>query len=92
MFPDTRHLVLGIPKLLLSASISFDRLAILTRRDRTPELRIAHCLRDIAFGNKSRIDDFRSMLTSSDPELRRVFVDAFWIDEDLERPGRKNRK
>lgn len=60
----------------------FHNLAQLTRKNPAPELRIAHCLRDIAQGDESREPDLKAMLTSQDPATRRMFVDAFWLDDN----------
>ena len=60
----------------------FHNLAELTRASTAPELRIAHCLRDIAHGNESREADLRAMLGSEDPATRRLFIDSFWINDD----------
>ncbi len=63
----------------------FARLAELTRASGHPALNIAHCLRDMAFGDTSRADDLGQMLRSKDPNYRKLFADALWVDptEDL---------
>jgi hypothetical protein len=58
----------------------FAALASLTRQSTVAELRIAHCIRDLAYGDNSRADDLRAMVESDDPELVRVFRRACWID------------
>jgi hypothetical protein len=60
----------------------FHNLAELTRASAAPELRIAHCLRDIAHGKESREADLRAILESKTSTTRRLFIDSFWIDED----------
>lgn len=66
----------------------FRILAELTRDNSAPQLRVAHCLRDIAHGDESREADLRDMIGSGDPATQRMFVDAFWIDD----PGSSKRK
>jgi hypothetical protein len=58
----------------------FVRLVAITRQDPLLELRVAHCLWDIAFGNEQRIADLKAMVNSEEPELKRLFVDACWRD------------
>jgi hypothetical protein len=58
----------------------FSELAVLTVRSKSSELRIAHCIRDVAYGDHSRIDDLKAMLGSDDPDLVRIFRRACWID------------
>lgn len=60
----------------------FHQLAELTRASAAPELRITHCLRDIAHGNEAREADLQAMLQSKDPATRRMFIDSFWLDDD----------
>ena len=60
----------------------FRGLVELTRGHSAPELRVAHCLRDIAHGSKSREADLGAMLESADPATRRMFVEACWVDDD----------
>jgi hypothetical protein len=55
-------------------------------RDRSePALRIAHCIRDLAYGDESRADDLKAMVESRDPEYRRIFVDCYWLPTEEER-------
>ena len=56
----------------------FSRLADLTREIDEPPLRIAHCIRDLAFGNKKRADDLRSMFESDNPQYRDIFERCLW--------------
>jgi energy-coupling factor transporter ATP-binding protein EcfA2 len=58
----------------------FAELANLTRRSTAAELRIAHCIRDLSYGDESRADDLKAMVQSNDPELVRIFRRAGWID------------
>lgn len=51
-------------------------------RDRTePPLVIAHCLRDIAYGNESQAADFEAMLDNPAPAYRDIFVRCFILDK-----------
>jgi energy-coupling factor transporter ATP-binding protein EcfA2 len=56
----------------------FRELAELTRFSDAPMLRIAHCIRDIAYGTKPRIADLKAMVESAEPAYRKIFEDAFW--------------
>lgn len=56
----------------------FSRLADITRESDAPPLRIAHCIRDLAYGDSSRTKDFISMVNSDDPEYRKIFNAAYW--------------
>jgi energy-coupling factor transporter ATP-binding protein EcfA2 len=58
----------------------FAELAERTRESAAVELRIAHCIRDIAYGDRSRVEDLEAMVESDDPELVRIFRRAFWVD------------
>jgi hypothetical protein len=58
----------------------FAELAERTRQSPAAELRIAHCIRDIAYGDHRRIYDLEAMVNSDDPELVRIFRRACWID------------
>ncbi len=57
----------------------FRRLAELTQNINTPVLRIAHCIRDLAYGNQSRTRDLMSMVGSTDPEYRDIFENSLWV-------------
>lgn len=59
----------------------FTEIADLTRNHPAPALRIAHCIRDLDYGDESRIKDLEAMVKSNDPGYRDLFVDAAWRDE-----------
>jgi hypothetical protein len=54
------------------------RLADMTRKRDDPPLRIAHCIRDLIYGDRSRTDDLVSMVRSNDPGYRNIFERCFW--------------
>jgi energy-coupling factor transporter ATP-binding protein EcfA2 len=56
----------------------FGRLAELTRQMNVPPLRIAHCIRDLAYGDKSRTGDLVAMVKSNDPQYRKIFEACLW--------------
>jgi hypothetical protein len=56
----------------------FGSLAQLTRGIDAPPLRIAHCIRDLAYSDASRIDDLIGMVHSTRSEYCRLFGEAFW--------------
>ncbi|MHC1624363.1 MAG: hypothetical protein ACXQTR_07255 [Candidatus Methanospirareceae archaeon] len=43
-----------------------------------PPLRIAHCIRDLAYGDESRTADLISMVKSNNPEYRAIFEACLW--------------
>lgn len=51
----------------------FARLGSLTKNSTSASLRLAHCVRDLSFGNFSRELDFFRMIDSQDPEFRPIF-------------------
>ncbi|NQZ06208.1 MAG: NACHT domain-containing protein [Algicola sp.] len=57
---------------------AFARLADLTKNNDSPPLRIAHCIRDLAYGDGSRKDDLIAMLESEDPAYRTIFENCLW--------------
>lgn len=57
----------------------FKQLADLTYEIDAPELRVAHCIRDIAHGKRSRQAELAAMVKSKDPVLHRLFQQACWI-------------
>ncbi len=65
----------------------FATIAKLTRDIDHPALQIAHCIRDLAYGDESRGGDLVAMVKSKDPAFRKIFEDALWIDP---RPKRKS--
>lgn len=58
----------------------FAELAGLTRSHDSACLKVAHCLRDMAYGDSSRAADLATMLESDDPSFQQIFRKAFWID------------
>lgn len=56
----------------------FSHLADLTREIDEPPLRIAHCIRDLAYGNKKRAIDLVLMVESDDPQYRDIFERCLW--------------
>jgi len=71
----------------------FKGIAVLTREMDKPPLRIAHCIRDLAYGDESRTDDLVSMVKSDDPQYRAIFETTLWRptpeEEIRERKKRK---
>lgn len=71
-------------------AVAAENQSILTKisertRDRTePALQIAHCIRDLAYGDKARTDDLISMLESDDPQFHKIFVDCYWFPNKKE--------
>jgi hypothetical protein len=61
-------------------SSPFTRLAELTQNLNFPPLHLAHCLRDLAYGDKNRTADLKAMVKSTDPAYQQMFRDAMWID------------
>jgi hypothetical protein len=73
----------------------FGNLAVLTRDSVAPALNIAHCIRDLAFGDESRIDDFVMMVSSDEPAYRSIFERCHFRDAPDEkgtRPRKVTRK
>lgn len=58
------------------------QLAQLTAGIDEPPLRIAHCVRDLAYGDKSRTHDLDAMVRSTDPRYREIFDRSLWIPID----------
>jgi hypothetical protein len=56
----------------------FSRLADLTRNVEFPALRVAHCIRDIAFGQERRASDLQGMLHSKERGYRDLFEKVIW--------------
>jgi hypothetical protein len=50
----------------------------LTRGHTAPALNIAHCVRDLAFGDASRTGDFVKMVDSNEPEYRSIFERCYF--------------
>ncbi|MDQ3813433.1 MAG: hypothetical protein M3347_05725, partial [Armatimonadota bacterium] len=73
----------------------FGRLAELTRDIDAPPLRIAHCIRDLAYGDESRTDDLVAMVQSDDPAYRTIFERCYWrptAEEEAELAPETERK
>ncbi|MCP4690006.1 MAG: hypothetical protein GY859_18280, partial [Desulfobacterales bacterium] len=72
----------------------FRRLADLTRKSESPFLRVAHSIRDIAYGDRSRVEDLKNMAQSDHPVYRKLFEDALWRptaeEEEKENQGGNN--
>lgn len=56
----------------------FVHLADLTRHRDDAPLRIAHCIRDLSYGDTSRASDLEAMIKSSDPPYREIFERSYW--------------
>lgn len=56
-----------------------------TRNSPEPALRIAHCIRDLAYGDESRAEDLKVMVHSAAPEYHQIFVDCYWLPTEDER-------
>ncbi len=56
----------------------FQRLGELTRGTNEPQMRIAHCIRDLAYGDESRISDLVAMVRSPDRAYREIFERCLW--------------
>jgi hypothetical protein len=65
----------------------FTHLADLTRASDAPALRVAHCIRDLAYGDETREDDLVTMVQSDDPAYRTMFERCLWrpTPEEAER-------
>ncbi len=73
----------------------FPTLAQLTRHIDSPPLRVAHCIRDLAYGDESRAAELVALVRSEDPAYRTLFEEAFWRDpQDPQQraPQRKQRR
>ncbi|HEX8264511.1 MAG TPA: NACHT domain-containing protein [Pyrinomonadaceae bacterium] len=64
----------------------FKQLAALTKSNDAPPLRIAHCIRDLSFGDTSRAVDLVDMANSSDSEYREIFETCLWRNDDSAKP------
>lgn len=54
------------------------KIAQLARRHDIPALRIATVVRDLFYGNHSRVSTLHAMLESNDPEYRSIFKSGYW--------------
>ncbi len=62
----------------------FASLATATREIDEPALRIAHCIRDLAYGDASRSDDLVALVRSEDPGYRSIFERCHWREPSQE--------
>jgi hypothetical protein len=53
-----------------------------TRQFNHPPLCIAHCLRDLCYGNKNRIDELATMVNSEDSPYREIFIRRYWCQKE----------
>jgi hypothetical protein len=70
-------------------------LAKQTRSCPAPSLCFAHCIRDLAYGDKSRTKDLVEMVRSEEPAYRRMFEEFLWRltpEEEVEEAKRKKSK
>jgi hypothetical protein len=58
----------------------FAELATLTRSHPSAPLQVAHCLRDLVYGDAAREEDLVHMVESDKPTFRKLFEGAFWRD------------
>jgi len=61
------------------------RLAEETSAIDVPPIRIAQCIRDIAYGHESRVADLKAMVRSEDPDYAAVFEKCFWREPRVKR-------
>ena len=59
----------------------FSQINELTRELDDPCLRIAHCIRDIAYGNNDRLKDLSRMVNSKDLAYKSIFEKCHWSVE-----------
>ena len=75
---------------------TFEHLAQLTQNIDAPPIRIAHCIRDLAYGDESRADDLVAMVKSDDPRYREIFERCLWIptaeEKKKEQASKKQKK
>jgi hypothetical protein len=57
----------------------FSEIAALTRDHDAAPLRIAHCIRDLAYGDESRTDDLVAMVHSDEPAYKEIFTRCYWL-------------
>ena len=61
-----------------SDSSPLSRIAKKTEGIEDPRLQVARCLRDIAYGDQSRLGELEAMLRSSEPAYQALFRAALW--------------
>jgi hypothetical protein len=57
----------------------FSELAELTRERDDAPLRIANCIRSLAYGEASQVDDLKAMVESDDEEIHDILVRCYWL-------------
>jgi hypothetical protein len=64
-----------------------------TRGRHEAPLRIAHCIRDLAYGDETSIDNFEKIVSSNSLVYRKIFERCFWRPEkeELKRGPRKRK-
>jgi hypothetical protein len=67
------------------AESPFEQLALLTRDLDAPPLRVAHCIRDFAYGQEDKIQLLKKLVASNQTEYRTLFEAAFWRSPEEER-------
>jgi hypothetical protein len=70
----------------------FAELADWTRNRDDAPLRIAHCIRDLAYGDESRNNDLTAMIESDDPTYREIFERCYWRPTEEERQREEERQ
>jgi hypothetical protein len=84
----TEHATAASESRMLFASIA-DK----TRDRKEAPLRIAHCIRDLAYGDETCIDNFEKMFLSNSPVYRSIFERSFWRpNNDALKRDPRNRK
>ncbi len=73
-----------------AASSKFAELSALTRDSKAAPLQIAHCIRDLAYGDKSGTKDLSKMAESDNPEYRKIFDRCFRIKDTLSQNEKKS--
>ena len=63
----------------------FAELADATHNIDAAPLRIAHCIRDLAYGDESHNNDLTAMVASDDPAYRAIFERCYWRPTEEER-------
>jgi hypothetical protein len=74
---------------------TFEHLAQSTQNNDEPPLRIAHYIRDLAYGDESQADDLVSIVKSNDPQYREIFERCLWVptaEEKKKEQAPKKRK
>jgi hypothetical protein len=77
--------IAGLKHASAASQALFAELADQTRHCDGASLRIAHCIRDLAYGDDSRTDDLTDMVASDDPAYREIFERCYWRPTEEER-------